>query len=112
MEMPTAKYFLETNFAIMDDLEGISIAKSIPVIIEITISIGGFITFIYMRKPVSKVIKQNSSLVILIILSLLYLSANTPPKKLRSKTGVRFAVEIKPNNISESLINLISQSLP
>ncbi len=76
------------------------------------ISIEGFILSKYIRKAVNNVIKQNKSLVILIILSLLYLSAKTPPKKLRSKTGVRFAVDIKPNNISESLINLINHNLP
>ena len=87
-------------------------AIKVPVTIEIMINIIGFITLKNIKNPVRKVIKQNIRRVKRKIFNLLYLSATTPPKILSNNTGVKFALETSPSIVSESVIVLISHSLP
>ena len=72
IDIAVANWSFVTNFAIIDDLEGMSIANNIPVMVDISINIIGFITLKKIKNPVNNVIIENKKRVLLKIFNLLY----------------------------------------
>ena len=106
------KRFGFTNAGSIADLDGRSKDKRIPVITDINKSIQGFMRSIEIIKPVIIVRKENNPLVNLILINLLTLSANTPPKNERKIIGDNVLNPTSPTIIVDSVRSCISHSLP
>ena len=102
-EIAPARCSFGTIVATIADLEGMSKANSVPVRLEITSTCHGSTRPLSISAPVPRVAIANISRVIRIILSLLNLSASTPPQIEKISTGPRFAVATRPRVTSDSV---------
>ena len=92
--------------------EGMSIARSMPVVIDRASMCHGCIIFMAISPPVKRVTSPNISLVTRTSRNLFTLSAITPPQTENSRTGRRLAVVVNPTMNGELVRSCISQSLP